>query len=170
MNRVAREGEYATLVTGHNLDDEVAVLISNVLHWQTGYLARQAPTLPSSQRGLTKKVKPFCRFYERETAAYALARDIDYVYEECPHSVGNKITHYKEWLNQLERESPGAKLQFYLSFLRAKKEDQLFAQFQEQVTLKACERCGQPTSAPELCTFCRLWDRVTQAQEKTTAI
>jgi hypothetical protein len=40
----------------------------------------------------------------------------------------------------------------------------LLAQFQEQVTLKTCERCGQPTSAPGLCAFCRLWDRVDQAQ------
>ena len=164
MNRVAREGEYAALATGHNLDDEVAVLMSNVLHWQTGYLARQAPTLPSSQLGLAKKVKPFCRFYERETAAYALVQGIDYVYEECPHSVGSKTIHYKEWLNQLERESPGAKLQFYLCFLQAKKEGNLFPQFQDQVTLQACGRCGQPTSAPGLCAFCRLWDRVAQAQ------
>ena len=62
-----------------------------------------------------------------------------------------------------------AKLQFYLCFLQAKKEDNLFPQFQEQVTLKACERCAQPTSAPGLCAFCRLWDRVAQAQASEPA-
>ncbi len=162
MNRVARDGGYAVLVTGHNLDDEAAVLMSNVLHWHKGYLARQAPTLPASHPGLAKKAKPFCRFYERETAAYALLRGIDYVYEECPHSVGSKTIYYKELLNQLEQESPGAKLQFYLSFLRAKQKDGLFAQVEEQVALNACERCGQPTSAPGICAFCRLWDRIGQ--------
>jgi len=35
-------------------DDEAAVLMSNVLHWQTGYLARQAPR-SSSHPGLAKK-------------------------------------------------------------------------------------------------------------------
>ena len=166
MNRVARDGGYAALATGHNLDDEAAVLMSNVLHWQTGYLARQAPTLPASHPGLARKVKPFCRLYERETAAYALLRGIDYVYDECPHALGSKTIYYKELLNQLERESPGAKLQFYLSFLRAKEKEGLFAQVEERVTLAACERCGQPTSAPGLCAFCRLWDRVTQVRER----
>lgn len=170
MNRVARDGGYAALVTGHNLDDEVAVLMSNVLHWQTGYLARQAPTLPSSHPGLARKVKPFCRFYERETAAYALLRGIDYVYEECPHSVGSKTIFYKELLNQLERESPGAKLQFYLSFLRAKRKESLFAHIEEQVTLNACERCGQPTSAPGSCAFCRLWDRIGEVKARPLAV
>jgi uncharacterized protein (TIGR00269 family) len=178
MNRVAfrglseqaPEGENAILATGHNLDDEVAVLMSNVLHWQSGYLARQAPALPASQPGLAKKVKPFCRLYERETAAYALARGIDYVYEECPHAVGSKTIYYKELLNQLERESPGAKLQFYLSFLRAKKKQGLFDQVEEQVTLNACESCGQPTSAPGRCAFCRLWDRVGQVKGDAVAI
>jgi uncharacterized protein (TIGR00269 family) len=164
MNRVARDGGYAVLVTGHNLDDEVAVLMSNVLHWQTGYLARQAPTLPPSEEGLAKKAKPFCRLYERETAAYALLRGIDYVYEECPHAVGSKTIYYKDLLNQLEQESPGAKLQFYLSFLRAKEKEGLFDQFEKQVTLNRCEQCGQPTSAPGTCAFCRLWDRIGQAK------
>jgi uncharacterized protein (TIGR00269 family) len=170
MNRVARDGGYAALATGHNLDDEAAVLMSNVLHWHTGYLARQAPTLPSSYPGLAKKVKPFCRFYERETAAYALLRGIDYVYKECPHSVGSKTIYYKELLNQLEIESPGAKLQFYLSFLRAKAKEGLFAQMDERVVLNTCARCGQPTSAPGTCAFCRLWDRVVQAKGPVAAV
>jgi uncharacterized protein (TIGR00269 family) len=170
MNQVAWDGGYAALVTGHNLDDEAAVLMSNVLHWRTGYLARQAPTLPPSYAGLAKKVKPFCRLYERETAAYALIRGIDYVYEECPHAVGSKTIYYKELLNQLEQESPGAKLQFYLSFLRAKEKDGLFAQVEEQVMLNACERCGQPTSAPGTCAFCRLWERVGQVKATIAAV
>jgi len=165
MNRIAHEMGYDVLATGHNLDDEVAVLFSNVLHWQTGYLARQAPVLPASHPGLARKVKPLCRFYERETAAYALLRGIDYIYDECPHAVGSKTIAYKELLAQLEAQSPGAKLQFYLSFLRAKKEG-LFATVQEreEERLHACERCGQPTSAPGLCAFCRLWDRVAEVK------
>jgi uncharacterized protein (TIGR00269 family) len=163
MNRVAQEGRYAALVTGHNLDDEAAVLFSNVLFWHSGYLARQAPTLPASHPGLVKKVKPFCRFYERETAAYALARGIDYVHDECPYAVNSKTIYYKEMLNQLEQKSPGAKLQFYVRFLKAKKEG-MFAQLEEQVALKPCERCGQPTSAPGRCAFCRLWDRIGQKE------
>jgi uncharacterized protein (TIGR00269 family) len=151
------------------LDDEAAVLMSNVLHWQTGYLARQAPTLPPSHPGLAKKVKPFCRLYERETAAYALLRGIDYIYDECPHAVGSRTIYYKELLNRLEQETPGAKLQFYLSFLQAKSRDGLFSQVEEQVTLNNCESCGQPTSAPGRCAFCRLWDRIKEGKGAAVA-
>ncbi len=155
MNRAASEGNFDALATGHNLDDEAAVLFGNTLHWQVGYLARQAPVL-EEQGDLARKVKPLCRLYEREAAAYALIKGIDYIYDECPHAVGSTTNRYKELLNELELDSPGAKLQFYLSFLKAK-EQGLFQQAMEQVTLHPCENCGQPTTAPGLCTFCRLW-------------
>ena len=45
FNAVAREEGYDVLATGHNLDDEVAVLLGNVLRWETDYLARQSPVL-----------------------------------------------------------------------------------------------------------------------------
>jgi uncharacterized protein (TIGR00269 family) len=157
MNRLAHDKGYAVLATGHNLDDEVAVLMQNTLRWQTDYLARQAPVLPASREGLTRKVKPFCRLYERETATYALVRGIDYVYDECPHAVGNLTNFYKTLLNQLETQSPGAKLGFYLEFLRARGEG-AFEQFSKVETLHECQVCGQPTSAPERCAFCRMWD------------
>jgi len=157
MNRLAHDKGYAVLATGHNLDDEVAVLFQNTMRWQTGYLARQAPVLPASHEGLTKKVKPFCRFYERETATYALVRGIDYIYEECPHAVGNLTNFYKTLLNQLETESPGAKLSYYLEFLRARGEG-LFEKFNSTEELHECEVCGQPTTAPGRCAFCRMWD------------
>lgn len=157
MNRLASDRGYSVLATGHNLDDEVAVLMQNTLHWQTGYLARQAPVLEAGD-GLAKKVKPFCRFYERETAAYAMVRGIEYVYDECPHAVGNLTNFYKTLLNQLETESPGAKLQFYVQFLKARKEGFFNPPPAEQAALHACDVCGQPTTAPGRCAFCRMWN------------
>jgi len=156
MNRITRDGGYDVLATGHNLDDEAAVLFGNVLHWQTGYIARQAPVLPASGEGLARKVKPFCRFYERETAAYALITGIDYIYDECPYAVGATSIRHKGILNQMEEEAPGTKMQFYLGLLRARKEG-LFRELAEEVELHPCANCGQLTSAPGLCTFCRLW-------------
>ncbi|GAB4438625.1 MAG: TIGR00269 family protein [Anaerolineae bacterium] len=160
MNRVAHDGGYDVLATGHNLDDEAATLMGNTLSWQVGYLARQHPVLPASDDGLVRKVKPFFRFYERETAAYALVCGIDYVYDECPYAVGATSIYYKGLLNQLEADRPGAKLQFVLNFLRAKEEEGAFAQAASEVTLKRCPKCGQPTANDGECTFCRTWDRV----------
>ncbi len=161
MNRVARDEGYDVLATGHNLDDEAAVLFGNTLSWSVGYLARQGPVLEASAQGLARKVKPFCRLYERETAAYALLRPIDYIYDECPHAVGAKSIYYKEVLNRMEAERPGLKLSFYLSFLEAKSQGILIPSSETGAAdLHSCETCGQPTSVPGQCAFCRTWDQI----------
>jgi tRNA-5-methyluridine54 2-sulfurtransferase len=156
MNRVAQEGGYSVLVTGHNLDDEAAVLMHNSMTWAGGYLARQSPVLPADRPGLARKAKPFCRLYERETAAYALLGGIEYIYEECPFAAGSSTIEYKELLDRIETDRPGAKLQFYLSFLKAKEEGLFSPTASGSDSLHACARCGQPTSAPDMCSFCRL--------------
>ena len=167
MNRIARDLGYAVLATGHNLDDEAAVLFGNTLNWLGEYLLRQSPVLPESP-GLARKVKPLCRFYEREMAAYAFLRGIEYIYEECPFAVGSKTTYYKELLNQLETERPGAKLTFYLKFLEARQGGLFTEQEKIQATLTPCSNCGQPTSAPGLCSFCRLMERAEKAATEIT--
>ena len=55
MNRVARDLGYNVLATGHNLDDEAAVLFGNTLKWSSEYLLRQGPVLPGAE-GLARKV------------------------------------------------------------------------------------------------------------------
>ncbi len=157
FNKVAADNGFRVIATGHNLDDEAATLFGNVLRWQTGYLGRQAPVLPEDD-GLVKKVKPLYRLAERETAAYAVLRGIDYIVEECPNSVGAKSLFYKDVLNQLEAASPGTKQAFLTGFLD--KARPLF-QAAEDVELRECERCGQPTTTP-VCAFCRLREEVTR--------
>lgn len=168
MNRIARDLGYAVLATGHNLDDEAAVLFGNTLNWLGDYLLRQSPVLPESP-GLARKVKPLCRFYEREMTAYVLLRGIEYIYEECPYATGSKTTYYKELLNQLETERPGAKLTFYVRFLEAR-EQGLFGEPGTGPTaeLHPCPNCGQSTSAPGLCSFCRLMERAALISPDTT--
>lgn len=157
MNRVAREGGYDVLVTGHNLDDEAAVLFGNTLNWLGGYLLRQGPVLEADRPGLVRKAKPLCRFYEREMAAYALLREIEYIYDECPFAQGAKSIYYKELLNKLEVDRPGAKLSFYLSFLQAKEKGMFAPQADPEVEkIHPCPSCGQPTTAPGECAFCRM--------------
>ncbi len=159
MNRIARDLGYDVLATGHNLDDEAAVLFGNTLRWSGEFLLRQGPVLAAAP-GMARKVKPLCRFYEREMTAYALLRGIEYIYEECPYAEGSTSIYYKELLNRLENERPGAKLTFYLRFLEAR-EDGLFAEHAEQQqALHPCSNCGQPTTAPGLCSFCRMMEKV----------
>jgi tRNA-5-methyluridine54 2-sulfurtransferase len=158
MNQLAFDGGYAVIATGHNLDDEAATLFGNALHWETDYLARQSPVMPPTHPKMTRKVKPLARMYERESAAYALVRGIDYIEDECPYSVDAKSILYKKLLNGIEEQSLGVKAQFYLQFLQAKRDALVTFPAADPIhQLRECDRCGQPTSAPGFCAFCRLW-------------
>ncbi len=160
FDRAALDGGYDALVTGHNLDDEAAVLYGNTMRWQTDYLARQRPVLPAGP-GFPRKVKPLVRLTERETAAYCVLRGIDYLVEECPMAAGNKHLAYKEALNEMELRSPGSKADFYFGFL-ARAADRFEAGARRD-DLGACRSCGGPAES-ELCAFCRLVERAAGAE------
>ena len=116
LNRAAVDGGYDVLVTGHNLDDEAAVLLGNVLQWSMEYLARQQPVLAESP-GFARRVKPLVAISERESAAYCVLKGIDYVVEECPLVAGNTQMRHKETLNQMEEAAPGTKHNFLFGYL-----------------------------------------------------
>ncbi|MDR7409407.1 MAG: TIGR00269 family protein [Armatimonadota bacterium] len=157
FNRVARERGFDVVATAHNLDDEAAVLLGNLIAGNVDALVRQSPVLDSGHPGLVRKVKPLYRIAERETAAYAVLRGIDYVLDECPNSVGARSLLLKEALNLLERDAPGTKQSLYWNFLE--KLRPLLRAASEPVALRSCLHCGQPTTA-EVCAFCRMTERV----------
>lgn len=174
FNRAALEEGFNVLVTGHNLDDEVATLFGNVLHWNTDMLGRQAPVLEerllptavgsatatvstddvegTERLVLVRKVKPLVRLAERETAAYALISGIDYIIEECPLVEGNTQHRYKEAVTLIEEGSPGTKQQMYFGFL--KRAAGRFKDDSGAVDLVACVECGAPTTGGGRCSFC----------------
>jgi uncharacterized protein (TIGR00269 family) len=160
FNQAALDGGYDVVATGHNLDDEAAVLFGNVLRWSVDYLARQRPVLPAGP-GFAKKVKPLVRLGEREMAAYCVLTGIDYIVEECPMAAGNKHLGYKEALNAIEEHSPGAKAAFYFEFL-SKAADRFTSKLvtDDGVELRPCATCGAPTTG-EVCAFCKLVTRAT---------
>jgi tRNA-5-methyluridine54 2-sulfurtransferase len=166
FNRAALEEGFEVLVTGHNLDDEVATLFGNTLHWHIDMLGRQAPVLDERILGtgddahtaLVRKAKPLIRVAERETAAYAVLKGIDYIVEECPMVEGNTQHRYKEALTLLEESSPGTKQQFLFGFLE--RAAGRFPEVEDGVEIVACSNCGSPTvrwdeSAEVHCSFCK---------------
>ena len=159
LNRAALEHGYSVVATGHNLDDEAATLFGSVLHWQMDALPRQSPMLASTHPKLARRVKPLYRLSERETAAYAFLRKIDYIVDECPFAAGATSIAHKETLNRLEDASPGAKHNFLFGFLE--KARPAFERA-EAVVLNECARCGQVTTGT-VCAFCKLADQVKRA-------
>jgi tRNA-5-methyluridine54 2-sulfurtransferase len=157
FNTVAIERGYDVVATGHNLDDEAAVLLGNVLRWETGYLGRQHPVLPEAP-GFVRKVKPLIRLGEREMAAYCVLRGIEYIVEECPMAEGNRHLGYKDVLNVLEDRSPGTKAAFVFGFLDRAHERFAGDASEERAALGECSVCGSPTTG-DVCAFCRLRGR-----------
>ena len=149
------------LATGHNLDDEAAVLLGNVLRWETEFLGRQHPVLPAAP-GFARKVKPLIRLSERELAAYCVLTNIDYIVEECPMAAGNRHLGYKNALNEIEERSPGTKAAFVFGFLERAHE-----RFTDEIDdardqLRPCAVCGAPNPG-EVCAFCRMRARAVGA-------
>ena len=160
FNKAALDGGYDVVATGHNLDDEAAVLFGNVLRWDLAYLGRQYPVLPGGL-GFARKVKPLVRLGERETAAYCVLKGIDYIVEECPMSAGNRHLGYKEALNAIEQTSPGSKAAFYFGFLERIVPMVQPAAEEERGGLHPCPGCGSPTVS-EVCAFCKLVSRAAE--------
>jgi len=152
FDAAALAGGFDVLVTGHNLDDEAARLMGNVLRWQKDHLARQRPVLPATHPKFVRKVKPLYLVSEYETAVYAFMRGIDYIVDECPNAAGAAQLLYKDVLNRLEVASPGTKLAFVKEFLRTGQP--AFAQVEREEP-HDCEGCGMPAYGT-LCAYCRL--------------
>ncbi|MQF70243.1 adenine nucleotide alpha hydrolase family protein [SAR202 cluster bacterium AD-804-J14_MRT_500m] len=166
FNRVALTHNFDVLATGHNLDDEAATLLGNVLHWELDALRRQSPLLESTHPTLVKKVKPLYTLTERESASYCLIRGINYVEEECPNALGAHSLVYKDALNRIETMSPGSKQQFFQGFLERM---QPTLQRSDPVVLKECKLCGQTTTG-EVCSFCRMWNKARSLNNHATTI
>ena len=159
MNKTAKELGYNIIATGHNLDDEVAVLFGNTLNWDIEYMRRQYPVL-EEESGFIRKVKPLCKITEKESALYAVFNGIDYIEYECPFSEGASSIRYKEIWSQIEQQSPGSKLRFYTGFLK-KMQPILKEKEKRESELRTCVVCGEP-SFNEICSVCKLKQRLAQ--------
>ena len=165
FDQLAIDRGFPVVATGHNLDDEAARLLGNVLHWQMEHLARQRPVLQPTHERFVRKVKPLFRCSEYEAAAYAFLRGIDYIVDECPNAAGASQLLYKDVLNRLEATSPGTKLAFVQEFLHAAQPALTPAAVAAPQT---CERCGMP-SYGTLCGFCRLVRETETKRERRRA-
>ena len=111
FNQAALDGGYDVIATGHNLDDEAAVLFGNVLRWD---LPTWAGSTPSSRE---PRLRPQGQAVDPAGGAgdgrLLRAAGIDYIVEECPMAAGNRHLGYKDALNAIEVTSPGSKAAFY---------------------------------------------------------
>ncbi len=154
-NKFARENKYDVVATGHNMDDELVFLFSNLLRGDVSALIKQGPVLETSKL-MVKRVKPLYKLTDLEVKYYVEIKSVEHQREECPYSKGAKTLLYKEWWNMLEDGAPGIKANFYLGFLR-KIQPVLSAgrKIEKETNPSRCRICGEPTST-DVCSMCKL--------------
>ena len=155
MNMVARKQGYDAVATGHNLDDELVFLFSNLLKSDVSALVKQRPVLHADKL-MAKKVKPLYRLTDLEVKYYVEVESIPHQVGECPYSPGARTLLYKQWWNMLEDKSPGIKANFYFGFLRNIQPNLISPEDDKNSRPNPCRLCGEPTNR-EVCSVCALF-------------
>jgi uncharacterized protein (TIGR00269 family) len=163
FNKTALDNGFSVLATGHNLDDEVARLFSNVLRWDVPYLSDQGPYLESAA-GFAPRAKPLWRLTEFEVANYAFMMDIEYHYAPCPYSSQATFSVHKNLWFDLEEQMPGRKIEFYQGFIERARSAFANADKKNGTALLPCRCCGYPTS-DKICGVCRIRQIVTEKSD-----
>jgi tRNA(Ile)-lysidine synthase TilS/MesJ len=162
LSTYANKNSYNVISTGHNLDDETAFLLGNVLHWHTEYLNKQGPILESNQF-MPRKVKPLIRITDEEMKFFADISKIGYVEEKCPHSRYAKSIFFKEILNEIDDQMPGTKAFFYLQYIKNIK-GVFFQESNEK--LKGCKICQYQTYNDDICFLCNIKSKMKRTENE----
>jgi tRNA(Ile)-lysidine synthase TilS/MesJ len=168
LNQLTVRSECDVAVTGHNLDDETAFLLGNVLHWQLGFLRRQRPVLPA-EPGMARKAKPLVRLTDDDTRLYVEARGIAVARESCPHAGGATSRVYKQHLARLESDYPGSRADFYFRYVEHVRAHMPHDRESEAAAVRNCAECGYKTLREDCCYVCALRQRVAAESEGASA-
>ena len=161
FDEAALDGGYDVVATGHNLDDEAAVLFGNVLRWDDrATSAASCPVLPGRRTASRARSSRSCASASARSAAYCVLRGIDYIVEECPMAAGNRHLGYKEVLNAIEERSPGHEGGVLLRLPRRGRRALRGRRGRASGDdLQPCARVRRARPPASVCAFCRLVER-----------
>jgi uncharacterized protein (TIGR00269 family) len=164
LNQVARELGADKLATAHNLDDEVQAIMLNYVRSDLSRLHRLGPIYPSRE-GFVPRIKPMREIPEKESALYALLKEMNIHLAVCPYAGGIHI-EIRDFLNNLEEKHPNSKFMILRMFERLKsKISQTIPEFE----MRTCRVCGEPTSA-KICKTCELLAQLGLVKQGKTLI
>ncbi len=149
LNKYSKD--YDIILTGHNIDDETQSLLMNIFNANVDLIARQGPiTGVIKSEGFTPRAKPlfFCK--EKEVFVYALIKNFNLTFVECPYASSSFRETARRFLNDLELEDFNIKYSFVNSFMKilpSLKSNAL------EGSVNSCEICGEPSSG-NICRAC----------------
>ncbi len=151
LNKKARELKATKLATGHNLDDECQSIMMNQFKGNIGLSAKLGPKTGNvTHKGFIERIKPLYFMTEKEVRAYALLKNFNIAFTECPNSKNTFRSYVYDLLNNLEERNPGTKHSIVQSFIEILP---LLKERYKEKEIKTCKQCSEP-SAKEICRAC----------------
>ena len=154
LNKKARELKMTKLATGHNLDDECQSIVMNVLKGDLLRLVRGGPMpMLTLHKKFVPRIKPLITIPENESELYARLNNIPFYPKKCTYSVDNPLRgQTRNFLNNLEKTSPGIKYSLYES---AKRIIPSIRPKFKSGKIGFCKECGE-ASSQKICKVCKL--------------
>ena len=154
LNKKARELGASKIAFGMNLDDEIQGIVMDYIRGDLARLSRMGGEPVVKSELFVPRIKPFREIPEKEIGLYAFLSGLEIQENECPYIEGPRF-RVRDFLNDLEAESPGTKFSVLNTFER------LLPSVREivkkgGVDLVRCANCGEPSSQ-RVCKTCELW-------------
>ncbi|MCD6590501.1 MAG: TIGR00269 family protein [Candidatus Aenigmarchaeota archaeon] len=154
LNKKARELGAKKIAFGMNLDDEVQGIMMDYVRGDLVRLARMGGEPIVSHKLFVPRIKPFREIPEKEIGLYAILSGLEIQERECPYLEGPRF-RVRDFLNDLESESPGIKFSVLRTFEKLLPHVREIVK-KEGVKIRKCEKCGEPSSQ-KICKTCELW-------------
>lgn len=153
LNKHAKKLGADKVITGHNLDDEAQAIIMNMFKANTKLAGRLGPISGLDEHDLfVQRVKPLYFCAEKEVRLYALLKNFQIQFTECPYSKEGYRHHIQEMLNDFEHKYKGTKQGIVNSFLAMLP---LLKEQGKQAIIQYCNKCGE-ASNKEVCNACAM--------------
>ena len=155
LNKFAYEHGVTYVVTGHNLDDELAFVFMNLRNSDIQTLSRGGSVSKADpDHKLVAKIKPLYYLTEKDNRLYCLVNKLPIHNAECPYSANNVQNKWKEHLSALERDFDHFKyntLKTVRKLVRSLDQTKL----NDGVEVSNCPSCGYATAGTRReCRFC----------------
>ncbi len=158
LNKTAYQLGADKLATGHNLDDEVQSYLMSFARADFRRFSKFGPKLDRIHPQLVPRIKPLWRIPEKDVGIWAVLNGVDVHFAECPYSKQSLRAKLKNYLNKIEEDYPGTKLNILKSFEKTFKHNKTLTE------LFKCEKCGEASSL-RICKTCEMLDDINKKIE-----
>lgn len=160
LNQAAYDLGAEKLATGHNLDDEVQSFLMSFARADTRRFGKFGPKLEQIHPKMIPRIKPLWKIPEKEVGLWAVLNGVEVHMAECPYAYTSFRSKLKNYLNQLEENRPGTKMNLLNSFQKSFRSG---LPPQSGAELYECKRCGEPSSAL-LCKACEIREEINEGK------